>query len=133
MGYSTKQRAGILDYMSSHPDSCFTVRELIAESGLSVGEATVYRALARFVEEGKVKKYVSGAGAGAMYQYVEGESCESHFHLRCLSCGRVFHTECHVIGEMVEHIEKEHGFRVDAVHTTIYGICGECEAKKENG
>ncbi len=130
MGYSTKQRIGLLEYMSLHPDRCFTVREILTESGLSVGEATVYRALSRFVNEGKVKKYISGDSNGAMYQYAEGERCESHFHLRCLSCGRVFHTECHVIGEMVRHIEEDHDFRVDAVHTTIYGVCGECYTRE---
>ena len=129
MKYSTRQRAGILEYLKDNPDRCFTVREIIAESGLDVGEATVYRALAGFVDEGNVKKYITGEGGGALFQYISSEECESHFHLKCLSCGQLFHTECEVIDEMVRHIESEHGFRVDAVHTTIYGICRECEVK----
>lgn len=129
MKYSTRQRAELLDYLRANPDRCFSVREIISGGGLSMGEATVYRALSHFVDEGTVKKYVSGEGGGAIYQYVGDGECESHFHLRCLSCGRLFHTECSVIGEMVRHIEAEHGFRVDAVHTTIYGVCAECERK----
>ena len=130
MKYSTKQREAIRSYMRDNPDRCFTVKEIIAESGLDVGEATVYRTLAHFIGEGSVKKYLSGDGSGALYQYVQdAESCESHFHLKCLSCGRLFHTECHVIEDMVKHVEDEHGFRVDAVHTTIYGFCRDCEGK----
>ena len=127
MNYSTRQRTELLDYLRANPDRCYTVREIIAEGGLNVGEATVYRALSRFVAEGSVKKYVTGDG-GAHFQYVAGEDCESHFHLRCLSWGHLFHTECEVLEEMVRHIESEHGFRVDSVHTTIYGICRECDA-----
>lgn len=131
MKYSTRQRTSLLEYLKANPDRCFTVREIIAESGLDMGEATVYRALAGFVGEGTVKKYIAGDGGGAIYQYVANDDCESHFHLKCLSCGRLFHTECEVIGEMVCHIEAEHGFRVDAVHTTIYGVCRECECSVE--
>ena len=131
MKYSTRQRTELLEYLKENPDRCFTAKEIISESGLDVGEATVYRALAGFVRDGSVKKYITGEGGGAIYQYVADADCESHFHLKCLSCGRLFHTECHVIDEMVRHIEAEHGFRVDAVHTTIYGVCGECECAGE--
>lgn len=133
MNYSTRQKALILECLREHPDRCFSVKELLAENRLNVGEATVYRALARFVEEGSVKKYVGADGSGAMYQYAGGEECESHFHLKCLSCGRLFHTECEVIGEMIAHIKAEHNFTVDAAHTTIYGICGDCAAKDAEG
>ena len=130
MKYSTKQKRAILEYMKAYPDRCFTVRELIAEGKLDVGEATVYRALSGFAADGEVKRYVSGDGGGALYQYASAdESCESHFHLKCLSCGRLFHTECHVIDEMTKHVEEEHGFRVDNVHTTIYGYCRDCVEK----
>ncbi len=129
MKYSTRQRAELLEFLKSNPDRCFSVREIISGGRLAMGEATVYRALAHFVDEGTVKKYVTGEGGGAIYQYVENSSCESHFHLKCLSCGRLFHTECSVIGDMVRHIEEEHGFHVDSVHTTIYGVCSDCEAK----
>lgn len=129
MKYTTRQRETILSYMRANPDRCFTVRDIIADGGLRVGEATVYRALSRFAADGIVKKYVLGDGGAALYQYVpETRDCESHFHLKCLSCGRVFHTECSVIDEMIRHVENEHGFRVDAVHTTMYGYCSECGA-----
>ena len=131
MKYSTKQKRAILEYMKAYPDRCFTVRELIAEGKLDVGEATVYRALSGFAADGEVKRYVSGDGGGALYQYASAdESCESHFHLKCLSCGRLFHTECHVIDEMTKHVEEEHGFRVDRFRTVFYGLCADCAAKE---
>ena len=131
MKYSTRQRTELLEYLRENPDRCFTVKEIIAESGLDMGEATVYRTLSHYVGTGEVKKYITGESGGAHFQYVADESCESHFHLKCLSCGRLLHTECEVIEDMVRHIEREHDFRVDAVHTTIYGICGECAGKEK--
>lgn len=129
MRYSTKQRAELIEFLKSNQDRCFSVKEIVSAGRLAMGEATVYRALAHFVSEGLVKKYVDGEGGGALYQYVGHGECESHFHLKCLTCGRLFHTDCSVIGDMVRHIEAEHDFHVDSVHTTIYGVCGDCSAK----
>ncbi len=127
MKYSTKPRAALLGFLKANADRCFSVKDIINESGIDVGEATVYRTLAAFAAEEKVKKYVSGGRDGALYQYAGQGECENHFHLRCMKCGEIFHTECHVIEDMIGHIESDHGFRVDAVHTTIYGVCRECE------
>lgn len=125
--YETRPRKLIFEFLKANADRCYTVREIIKESGLDVGEATVYRTLSAFTEEEKVKRYHTGDGKGALYQYAECHDRENHFHLRCMKCEKLFHTECEVIEEMVAHIEKHHGFRVDAVHTTMYGVCGDCE------
>ncbi len=129
MKYATKQRKLLYDFFKNNPDSCFTVKEIITEGGLDVGDATVYRTLSAFVDENKIKKFHTGEGKCAVYQYAECNHEDSHFHLRCMSCGELFHTHCDVIGEMTKHIEAEHGFRVDAVHTTIYGLCRKCEER----
>ena len=128
MGYATKQREALLNYLKDNPDRCFTVSDIVKDSGLPLGKATVYRALSYFTEAETVKKYITGEGDSALYQYSEKKTCESHFHLRCMRCGRLFHTECNVIGDMISHLESEHGFKIDAVHTTIYGVCRECDA-----
>lgn len=129
MKYSTRQRALLYDFFKNNPDRCFTVKEVIAESGLDIGDATVYRTLSAFAEENKLKKFHTGEGKSATYQYAECCDDDLHFHLRCMRCGELFHTHCEEIDELVKHLKAEHGFRVDAAQTTIYGICGKCEDK----
>lgn len=129
MKYSTRQRKQLFDFFKNNPDRCFTVKDVIAESELDVGDATVYRALSAFAEEGLLKKFHTGDGKCAVYQYAECGHDADHFHLRCMRCGELFHTHCDVIGEMAKHVEAEHGFHVDAIHTTIYGLCRKCEGR----
>lgn len=131
MKYETRPRRELLAFLRENADRCFSVRDIIKESGLDIGEATVYRTLSAFTEEEKVKRYHTGDGKSALYQYAECNAAENHFHLRCMKCAKLFHTDCEVIEEMVEHIQKDHGFRVDAVHTTMYGVCGDCEKKEK--
>lgn len=130
MKYSTRPRTELYDFLKENRDRCFTVKQIIEEGGLDIGEATVYRTLAAFAAEEKVKKFITGDGKGAIYQYAACDEHENHFHLRCMRCGELFHTECHVIEDMISHIEADHGFRVDAVHTTIYGVCRDCEGER---
>lgn len=130
MKYSTRQRAIIYDFFKNNPDRCFSVRDIIDEGGLNIGEATVYRTLSAFVAENKLKKFHTGDGKSAVYQFADCGGEGSHFHLRCLSCGELFHVHCEEINELVRHIEADHGFAVDAVHTTMYGLCHSCEVKK---
>ncbi len=125
MKYTTRQRQLLYDFFKSNPDRCFSVKEIISGAGLDIGEATVYRTLSAFTDEGKITKFHTGDGKGAVYRF-SGCDHGAHFHLRCISCGELFHTHCEVIDEMTKHIEAEHGFKVDAVHTTIYGVCGKC-------
>ncbi len=127
MRYTTRQRKLLYDFFKDNPEKCFTVKEIIHGAGLDIGEATVYRTLAAFADEGKIKKFHTGDGKCAAYQFAECAEEEAHFHLRCTKCGELFHTHCEVIDEMTKHIEAEHGFKIDAGQTTIYGLCGKCE------
>ncbi len=129
MKYSTRQRAQIYDFFKNNPDKCFTVKDIIAEIGLDIGDATVYRTLSAFAEENKLKKFHTGNGKSAVYQYAACGRDDLHFHLRCMCCGQLFHTHCEEMNDVIKHIEAEHGFKVDAAHTTLYGICGKCEEK----
>lgn len=125
--YNTKQRASLLRVFEENRDKCFSAKELIRSPEINLGEATVYRALSKFVEEGKIKKYISSDSDGAMYQYNDRNSqCNSHFHLKCIECGVLIHMDCHLMDSIKEHIKKEHFFTVDNAKTTLYGVCDKC-------
>lgn len=128
--YKTKQRNTLLDFFKENSNTCFTAKELIKNPAINLGEATVYRTLARFVAEGSLKKYISSPAEGAYYQYNdECEECKSHFHLKCTGCGTLFHMDCDFMNEMKKHIEQSHSFVVDNSQTTLYGRCSNCMTK----
>ena len=125
--YKTKQRESLLEFFKENKESCFLAKDIIKNAGLSLGEATIYRALSRFVDEGLLKKFISEGGGGSYYQYNEGKNeCASHFHLKCTKCGTLFHMDCTFLKDMTKHINLEHGFNVDNSKTTLYGICKNC-------
>ncbi|MBQ4165394.1 MAG: transcriptional repressor [Oscillospiraceae bacterium] len=130
MSYNTKQRDEIVEFFGRHRGGCFTAKDIIKSGEISVGEATVYRTLSKLANQGVLKRY-TGDGAGASYQLNEGESCNSHFHLKCESCGRLIHMDCGFMADMKKHIESSHDFTVNIGKTVIYGLCGDCGSKGE--
>lgn len=123
--YNTKQRDSILAYFAAHPDSCLSAKDIIENPEIPVGEATVFRCLAKLTSEGRLKKYV-GDGGGALYQYSGDEGCNSHFHLKCLICGEIVHLDCSMMQTVGAHIAADHDFAVDVSRTVIYGFCRAC-------
>lgn len=126
--YHTKQRDLIIEFFENNKGRCFTSRQIIEESGLKLGEATVFRLLKKLTEQGIIKQFISDKNTGTLYQY-NREECANHFHMKCLKCSKVFHTECESIKNIEKHIEDDHGFIVDNGKTVFYGICKECSEK----
>lgn len=125
--YKTKQREKLLGFFKENKDKCFLAKDIIKNSEITLGEATIYRALSSFAKRGVLKKFISPGGGGAYYQYNECEDkCSSHFHLKCVKCGTLFHMDCSFMLDMANHIKDEHGFSVDNSKTTLYGTCKNC-------
>lgn len=128
--YDTKHRTAMLTFFSSHRGECLTAREVIAASGLEIGEATVYRLLAKLTVEGKLKRFVEDHSRGARYQFSE-EACASHYHLRCLDCGDTFCVNLPEFAGLGQKIGETFGFSVDNTQTIIYGICKDCRDRRD--
>ena len=125
--YSTRQRSLILDFINES-SSHLTVSDIVSGlklKGHRVSTATVYRALERLCASGEIKKFIIDEKGAACYQRSESE-CNSHFHLKCLGCGRLIHLDCEFLSSMEGHILKEHGFTVSSGKTVIYGFCSDC-------
>jgi len=125
--YATKQRDWLLHFFEGRKDECFSAKYLIENESFPMGEATVYRLLAKLSEEGRLRRFAAGDGEGATYQYNNTEHCDSHFHLKCLQCGETLCVDCHVIDEMEQHVALEHAFSVDNSKTVLYGFCKGCK------
>ena len=130
--YKTKQKEILINYFKSSPGVHITagdVCEHCKSVGENIGQSTVYRQLEKLVDEGIINKYIIDPGSPACFEYVGEDSHQDSdvcFHCKCEKCGKLIHMHCEELEEMGLHIMKEHGFKVDAVRTIIYGLCEEC-------
>lgn len=133
-GYNTKQKEKLLEYLIKNKNKHTNVQEIsafLSAEGKSVGVATIYRQLDKLVEQGIVRKYAFDGKTCACYQYIEDEEqCRSHFHLKCLSCGKLIHLDCEHLAELTRHIEDEHDFEIDYSQTVFYGRCSDCKGEE---
>ena len=131
-GYKTKNQGELIDYLKTIPGRHVTAGEIctcMKNRGSTIGTATVYRQLEKLVSEGTINKYIVDEGSSACYEYVPGaEHCstENCYHLKCSSCGKLIHLECHEVAILTEHIKEHHGFTVDPRRTVFYGTCPDC-------
>ena len=128
--YRTRQQDELLDYLRQSPGAHFTaaqIRDHFARREQSIGTATIYRQLERFVADGTVRKYMLDTCDSACYEYVEQkEACAAHFHCKCEKCGRLIHLNCGELKKMQEHLLDEHGFAWNSGKTVFYGVCEQC-------
>lgn len=128
--YKTKQREAILAYIASLGDGHVTAAQIIAhfEKGdTPIGRTTVYRHLERLTESGRVRRYAVDGTMGACFQYAEtAEQCQTHMHVKCDGCGRLFHLHCDMLDTLRRHFSQDHAFRVNAIKTVVYGRCENC-------
>lgn len=131
-GYNTKQKEKLVDFLINNKDKHTTVQEIsayLSTEGSPLGTATIYRQLDKLVESGVVRKFVIDGKTGACYQYIENEhECREHFHLKCISCGKLIHLNCDHLMSINKHIEEHHGFIIDPSQTVFYGRCADCSA-----
>ena len=109
----------------------FTAEDVSAyfqKQNISIGIATIYRQIEKFVAMGVVQKYFLGEQNAACFQYMGGECHKevSHFHLKCEKCGTLIHLECHDLEQLSSHLMAEHGFALDPFRTVFYGLCENC-------
>lgn len=129
--YKTKNRRLLLEYLAASGHRHVTVQEIIDHFkalGVSMGTATVYRQMERFVEEGLVNKYLSDGNGAAVFEYVDRADCGEHtcFHCKCEKCGTLIHLHCHELESIQKHIFAHHGFQLDSLKTVFYGVCEQC-------
>lgn len=137
-GYQTKQKAQVLAYLEAHAAQHITAAELVFAlnaEGAAIGAATVYRQLEKLEAEGIVRRYALDDRGSACWQYIGSEAaagaCHSHFHLKCTVCGTLYHLDCGHLHEIADHVEADHGFRIDPSRTVFYGICQSCRTNME--
>ena len=123
--YSTHQQQAILNCIRRQ-SGCFTVPSLAAalhEQGEKVGTATLYRQLEKLEKQSAIHRILTDEGACWQCCDQEDHDC---FLLKCERCGRIEHVDCVRLKPLYEHLENEHGFRINPHKTMLYGLCRAC-------
>ena len=126
MGYMTGNKERILGFLLENANSSYTLEQICAALTTDgKGKSTVYRIVSRLVAEGCVRRLSDGKTRHCTYQYVGGEHCHHHLHLKCKGCGRLVH-----LGEgesrRFERVLLDIGGFVIEEGTLLFGTCKEC-------
>ena len=134
MTYNTAQRSILLNYLEAHTDEIISINDII-DSMLkeNISKSAVYRNLAYFEDEGKLKRITKPGCITTYYQYLD-DDCQNSIHLTCSVCGKTEHLSISNELKIEKAIKSNRDFIVDKKETIIYGVCGKChdamEAKK---
>lgn len=124
---NTRQRRAVRGALAG-AESFVSAQDLHAtlrESGVRIGLATVYRALADLAADGEADVLQSEGGEARYRACTPGEH---HHHVICRECGLTVEVRAEAVERWVASVAAEHGF-VDAEHeVNIYGLCAECAA-----
>lgn len=105
----------------SHPTAeSIHAHLVVTDPDLSM--STVYRNLAVLQEIGVVTHAHIGSGP-PVYHLADGVP---HIHLSCLRCGAVSSVAPDLADGFATQVVAASGFRIDATHSAVYGICARC-------
>jgi Fur family ferric uptake transcriptional regulator len=124
-GYrATPQRLLVLDAVCAIGDHANVeqVRAQVLDYDPTISRATVYRALHVLCAVGLVIETDAG-GAGHAYR-LAGEA--DHHHLVCRACGTTIMLDAGMLRGALADVEASTGFRIDADHLTLSGLCQQC-------
>jgi Fur family transcriptional regulator, ferric uptake regulator len=96
----------------------------VADADPSVHRASIYRTLEALSELGVVQHVHVGHG-GTAYHLVNGE--QGHLHAQCRRCGTVHDLPPDLLDEVGAVLTRRYGFRLDAGHVALSGVCVRCE------
>ncbi|HET6439647.1 MAG TPA: transcriptional repressor [Anaeromyxobacter sp.] len=126
----TEARAAIIEAALARQGH-YPIEELIADlkaRGIRGSKATVYRTLPLLAEAGILQPAIV-AGESKSYETTFGR--HHHDHLLCSRCGKVVEFEFEAFEILQREVAARYGFRLEAHHHELVGVCPECAAKEK--
>ena len=127
--YITGQRKVLIDYLKKHSDRYLSVEEIakgLANDSM-ISKSAVYRNIDILVREGALEKSAAKESRKFLYRYVDNDECLSHLHMKCLTCGAIYHMDDKETEMILRSVAKESSFRIDGKKTMLYGVCNKCD------
>jgi len=125
----TTQRQIILEELGkvkTHP-TANEVYDMVRKRLPRIGLGTVYRNLELMSETGIILKLEVG---GTQKRF--DATVDPHYHIRCLSCGRVNDIELPVMEEINKTAAEISQYQVLGHHIEFSGICGDCSSQDKD-
>ena len=139
--YKTRQQDLLLSFLKQTKGVHFTaedVRNHFLQKQITIGMATIYRQLEKFVADGSVLKYFIDDQSAACFEYtgesrkdVEEGAFGGHFHIKCEKCGVLIHLDCEELLHLQKHLMEKHGITLNLFRTVFYGLCADCRSKEQ--
>jgi Fur family ferric uptake transcriptional regulator len=93
-----------------------------------IGYATVYRTLKLLAEAGLAEERRFEDG----FTRFEHKIADAHHdHLICTGCGSIIEFENDRIEALQQDVASKKGFKIQSHKLEIYGLCAECQQKKD--
>ncbi|MFV0519691.1 MAG: Fur family transcriptional regulator [Lachnospirales bacterium] len=128
MGYSTRQREVLLDFLVKNHNKHFVTNEIVEElKNQGISQSSIYRNLQRLEKEGQVIRTALLGSREFTYQFRKDTVCKNTIHLTCLCCGKNFHLAKNFVDNIVNEIFIGNKFSVDCSKTIVYGTCEKCK------
>ncbi|MFT8319093.1 MAG: peroxide-responsive transcriptional repressor PerR [Sporolactobacillus sp.] len=124
----TPQRHAILEYLimsDSHP-TADEIYKALEHQFPNMSVATVYNNLRVFKKTGMVKELTYG-DSSSRFDF----STKQHYHIICNECGKIVDFFYPGLDEVEDLAAQVTGFSVTSHRLEVYGLCPECQKKKE--
>ena len=126
MGYNTGKRERILAFLKENSDTSYTLEEICAVITTDgKGKSTIYRIVSELVSKDSVRRLSDGKTRHCTYQYVGGDHCHNHLHLKCKGCGRLVHLDEELSRKFERAVLSAGGFMIEEC-TLLFGTCKDC-------
>ena len=123
----THSRCKILELFQSSPDEHYTadkLKDLLADSGETIGLATIYRVLTQLEMADLIQKNSFQENHSA-YELKKSH----HDHLICTKCGNIIEFVNEDLEKLQEHISKKYNFSLESHVMTLFGNCNSKDCK----
>jgi len=94
----------------------------------SIGYATIYRTLKLLAKAGLAEERRFEDGF-TRFEYRKPNA--HHDHLICSGCGSIIEFENEGIEALQQDVASKNGFKVQSHKLEIYGLCAECQQRKQ--
>jgi Fur family ferric uptake transcriptional regulator len=126
MTYNTPMRTQIVAFFENNRERAFSLEEIcscLAPDGK--GKSTIYRLVSRLVDAGCVRRVADGKTRHVTYQFIGGEKCSEHLHLKCVDCGKLIHLDENISHAFGQALKDSRGFFLDE-GALLFGKCSDC-------
>ncbi len=126
MTYNTAARTALIEFLKENSERAFTIEE-ICDAILcdGHGKSTVYRLASKLVDSACLRRISDGKSRKVTYQFVGGDGCSEHLHLKCSGCGKLIHLDAEISHALGDTLKKSRGFTLDEA-SLIFGKCKDC-------